>query len=487
MTDIVIAGAGTTGWLTALYIKGHFSESNVTVIYDDKIPNIGVGESTTPNFLSFTEKTLRISTGELIKNCEATLKNGIKFTNWTGDGSYYYHTFTHGEVDKYCSALSSGIHIDEIDLGSILSERNKVPYPNIGVRHDGNYKDSSLALHFNAKLMAEYLQKVAVERGIETVVGNIEDVILDNDGYVDEIILDSKRRVKTDFVFDCTGFSRVFVDKVYKSPMDSYETLLPVKRAMPFFLDNTDSTPPYTEAIAMKYGWMWKIPVGNRYGCGYVFDSDLTTDEEAYKEICEITGQKPEIRKKINFRPEYYTKPFNKNTIALGLAHGFLEPLEATSIMMTIDMLNVLEKTIPHGNLIHRENRDEYTKDFNRLAEIYTNNCVNFVKLHYLTSRNDTEFWKKGRDNIPESLKKTLKLVDEYDFKKPNELRSHYPFPVKSLIQCISGVNRLGKDMIERNTDEYVVSEVCNLIPKNKYIAAKSLNHDERLNFLTNN
>jgi len=485
MSNIVIAGRGTTGWLTALLIQKQFPNYNITVVYDDKIPIIGVGESTTPSFLDFIETYLDIPTSDIIKECEGTLKLGIKFKNWKGDGSHYYHSFTGNPVDYFCSALSKGMHLDEIDLAAQLCELNKVPKQVDGVEYSGRddkYERTCMALHFNAKLLAEYLEKIGKERGINTVIGNIEDSVLDDDGYVVEIVLDTKERIDTEFIFDCTGFSRVFVDKVYKSPMDYFEHL-PVKRAMPFFLDKTGPTPSYTEAIAMKYGWMWKIPVGDRYGCGYAFDSDLTTDEDVYKEICEETGQKPDIRKKIDFKAGYHTKPMNKNTLALGLAHGFLEPLEATSILITIDMLHIFKQTIPVENCrIVRKNRDSYTKDYNKLVQKIVTNCTDFVYLHYLTPRNDTEFWRRFQEKTPrKSLTKILNLVNEYDASKPNDLQLLHPFERKSYIQCLSGVDMLNKDMIKRNACEYTYSQVCQLKEKIKYVSKRSMDHCEIL------
>lgn len=491
MSNIVVAGAGTTGWLTALYARKVWPTSKIIVIYDDKIPIIGVGESTTPNFLDFAENWLDINTSDLVKECEATLKLGIKFTNWKGDNSHYYHTFTINPTDLYFSALSKGNHLDEVDLGAKLSEMNKVPFQNHGIeRLSGDeQRNVNVALHFNAKLMAEYLQKIGLKRGISIAVGKIEDVKLDKDQYVSEIILDTKDRIQSGFVFDCTGFGRVFINGVYKSPMNSYEKFLPVKRAMPFFIDKNDETPPYTECTAMKYGWMWKIPVGKRFGCGYVFDSDLTTDEEAYQEICQVTGQKPTVPRKINFKSGYHPNPLNKNTLALGLAHGFLEPLEATSIMITIDMLHLIRQTIPEQSLIRRIKRDDFAKDYNRIADRIVTNCRDFVFLHYLTPRNDTKFWKRFNDQpYPKTLSKIFNLLEDYDVCKPNELRSDSfgPFHRRSFVQCLSGVGGISENLIKRNTHEYTVSEVCKMKIKDDYTVKRSMLHDEALNEILN-
>ena len=486
--SIVVAGAGTAGWLAALHVKKEYPDIDIIVVYDDKIPIIGVGESTTPNFIGWINKYLDIPIKDLVKNCDVTLKYGIKFTNWKGDGSHYYHTFTGDNVENYFNALALGIQLDEVDISSTLAKNNKVSFPTKGVEIEENaYRDMNYALHFNAKLMAEYLQKVGMQRGIKTVVGKIEDTLLDSEGYVAELILDTKQRLKTDFVFDCTGFGRVFVDKVYKSPMESYEKILPVKRAMPFFLDKTEPTPPYTEATAMKYGWMWKIPVGNRYGCGYVFDSDLVTDEKAYEEICEVTGQKPHVPRKLTFKPGYHTKPMNKNTLALGLSHGFLEPLEATSLLITIEMLRIMGETIPNGDLFNRYKRDEYTDDYNKTIMKYVKNCVNMVYIHYLTPRNDTEFWRNFKINTPNQINHILNKVNDYDVVKPNSLKFELPFSINNFLKCMAGVDYINKETINRNSREHLYSKIRNKVEKYKYLVEKSVNHDEFLNDLTNN
>jgi hypothetical protein len=487
--SIVVAGAGTAGWMAALFANTVYPDSEVTVVYDDKTPIIGVGESTTPHFIQFMER-VGVDVSDLVKNCDSTLKNSIKFTNWKGDDTSYHHAFTWGpnELQEYFNGLSLGINLDKVDIGCMLSENNKVPFTNHPRNSDGvpgdSYAACNYALHFNAKKMAEYLQTVGVSRGIKTIVGKIEDVSLDPDGYVTELILDTKQKIKTDFIFDCTGFARFFVNKIYKSPVKSYEKELPVKRAMPFFLDKTDSTPPFTEAIAMKYGWMWKIPVGNRYGCGYVFDSDLVSDEDVYEEICKVTKHKPHVPRKLNFKPEYATKPFNKNTLALGLSHGFLEPLEATSLMITIYMLDSMSKTIP-GDIFNRNRREEYTEDYNKIVLSFVDNCVDMVFLHYLTPRDDTEFWRNFKKAIPERVSRTLDNINDFDIDKPNCLANKSPFTISNMIKCMGGVDYIKSETIQRNVNKDEYPEVERTIEKIKNVCEKSINHDQYLIDLT--
>lgn len=480
---IVVAGAGTAGWMAALYTKKYYPSDDVTVVYDDKTPIIGVGEGTTPHFVKFM-RDIDIHIPDLIKNCDATIKNGIKFTNWKGDGTHYHHAFSHHDhdIERCTCALMHGIDIDKLDVMSTLSENNKVPET---VRDFVIHINCQMGIHFDAKKMAEYLQKVGIDRGIKVVVGKIEDAKLDKDGYVTEIVLDTQEKLKTDFIFDCTGFSRYFVKQIYKSPVKSYEKILPCKRAMPFFIDRVGTVPPYTEAIAMKYGWMWKIPVGNRYGCGYVFDSDLVTDEEVYEEICSVTNQKPHIRKKINFKPEFNAKPFNKNTLALGLSHGFLEPMEATSLMMTIIMLQVLINSVPRRDIFDRIKRESYTEDYNRYIQKMVNNCVDMISIHYLTPRNDTEFWRNFKKDIPESVKRILTGVNDYDVKSPNFIRTLEPFHANNIVKCMAGVDYISRDMIEKNGKILTLEDIKKTAQYNQELSDLSEIHDDFLNKLS--
>ena len=487
--NVIISGRETEAWLAALHSKRFNPDANVTVVYDDKTPLISSGESTTANFTHFMEDVLDIKIGDLVKNCEATIKYSTKFTNWKGDNTYYHHAFTTPHLNMmkdYFNAATFKVNVDRVDKGAMLARTNKVAIP-IKESDKDIYEYVNNALHFNTKKMAEYLQKVGVSRGIKVVIGKIEDVLLDNDGYVTEIILDTNQKLKTDFVFDCTDSSRFFVNKIYKSPINSYEKMLPVKKIIHFFINKTGITPPFTEAIAMKYGWMWKIPIGKKYSCGYAFDSDLVSDEEAYDEICEITKQKPTMIRENTFKSEYNTKPFNKNTLALGLAHGFLEPLESTSLMTTVHMLNTIQNTLP-STIFDRTNRESYTEDFNKHILSYIENCVNMVYIHYLTPRNDTNFWINVKKTIPEQVRPVLQLVEEYNLANPNILdpdpefygaRSYYPFNIYNILKCMAGVDNLQHAMMKRNQCFPCLQEMGNTIERHEIMCEKSKDHDE--------
>lgn len=432
---LTVVGRGTAGCLTALYMRKEYPEYDVTMVYDDKIPIIGVGESTTPMFMNIMEH-LDISIEDLIKNCDATVKNSIKFTNWNGDGKHYYHGFAY-DYDPRTAVheLYKGGSLDSVDYSAYLSD-------------NGKYSDKvTYATHFNAKNLAEYLERVAVERNVHIENGRVEKVNKDSTDFVEELVLDSGKTLKTDFVFDCTGFARLFVKQTYDSPYKSYAKHLPVKRAMPFFLERKEEVvPTYTESIAMKYGWMWKIPVGNRYGCGYVYDSDYVSDDQAYEEICEVTGQRPYVPRKLSFSAGYYTKPFNKNTVALGLSHGFLEPLEATAIWLVLVMLVRIPKL---------SKSRKYTKHitrFNATIETCIDKIVSFIYMHYMSNRNDTAFWREftTKNEMPEYLKSVMNILSVRMLEDSDvDCDDTDLYEAPSWVKCASGVNCIPRQTVE--------------------------------------
>jgi tryptophan halogenase len=357
----VIVGGGTAGWLTALYVKKNWPHSSVTVIASSELGILGAGEGTVPSFIDFLEE-VNIPVADVIENAKGTIKKGILFTNWQGNGDQYTHSFNVLGPDKY-------------------------------------------ALHFDASLLAKYFESIAVARDIKLIDGEVVNIHANNNNTITSIDLKSLPSVSADFVFDCSGFRRLIIGEFYKSPWQSYSDTMPVKRAIPFFLPNNNTNlPDYTESIAMQAGWIWKIPVQGRYGCGYVFDSNQITDEEAKTEIREYLGHNFVSPKIFNFEAGAYKFPWIGNCLAVGLSAGFIEPLEATSIHMQLITLKLFKRAF--GSVIGSY---KLNSDLNEL----NSDVVSFLYLHYLTKRNDTEFWAKFTQNkMPEKINKLLSTND---------------------------------------------------------------------------
>jgi tryptophan halogenase len=430
-----IVGSGTAGWITALFLARNYPWANITVISSSDIGILGAGEGVTPHFIHFLNK-LGIDVADIIKYCKGTFKNGIKFTNWNGDTRSYFHPF-HDEGSLNCfnitdydaSGLSAIVldrivnanSIDECIFSHHVSEQGKVKLkPNLLLNKGGNLMSQydslgNFGLHFDAVLLAKYLKRIAVSKRIRYIDDEVDKVLTNEEGYVNALQTVSGDVYETDFVFDCSGTQRLIIGKHFNTPWKSYKESLPVNKAMPFFLphDNTNIL-PYTEAIAMKYGWVWKIPVEGRYGCGYVYDSDLVSDEQILEEIKEMFGQDVESPRIFEFEAGRYETPWVKNCIAIGLSAGFIEPLEATSIMTAIMSLgDFIPNTL--GNVL----KDEYY--INRYNKFVTNvhdNTFDFIFLHYLTKREDTEFWKSFKDRpMPEAVQQYL---EECKYTIPN-------------------------------------------------------------------
>jgi tryptophan halogenase len=189
-----------------------------------------------------------------------------------------------------------------------------------------------------------------------------------------------------------------------------------MKCAIPFFLENDKDINPYTSAIALKNGWMWKTPLQDRIGAGYVFDSDYITPEEAQLEVEEFLGHDIKVNKVIPFDAGRFDNIWVNNCIGLGLSSNFIEPLESTSIHMTITLLDHLKHFI---NNMNSGEHDLNVDEFNLHAKKDFDSIMGFIYLHYITKRNDSKFWREFRDKnpIPESLNKTLKLLKGNDLK----------------------------------------------------------------------
>lgn len=356
----VIVGGGTAGWLTALYVRNYWPNAKVTVIASREIGILGAGEGTVPSFIDFLKK-IDISVDSIIENAKGTVKKGIQFTNWRGKNDQYIHSFDILGPDKY-------------------------------------------ALHFDASLLATYLESVALERNVKLIDDKVIHINSTND-QITSIDLESSSSVDVDFVFDCSGFRRLIIGNYYKSPWQSYADIMPAKRAIPFFLPNSNANlPVYTESIAMKAGWIWKIPVQGRYGCGYVFDCEKITDEQAKQEIREYLGHDFVSPKIFDFEAGVYKFPWMGNCLAVGLSAGFIEPLEATSIHMQIVTLDLFKQVFGSGMGNYKLNSD--------LAEL-NHDVVSFLYLHYMTDRRDTDFWQDFNNNkMPEKIKKLLSVKD---------------------------------------------------------------------------
>jgi tryptophan halogenase len=360
MKKVVVVGGGTVGWLTALYAKKYWLDIDITVIASSKIGILGAGEGTTPNFPGILSK-LGINLDDFIEKTGTTKKHGIEFINWRGDGHKFLHNFQ---------------------------------------------KDSrQYAYHFDARLVAQYLENISEERNIKFIDGLIEGFNESENG-INEIILEGNQIINCDFIFDCSGFQHLIIGKHFKIPWKSYEEQLICNSAIAFFLPqenpNIQNEKTWTKGIAMKNGWVWGAPLKHRWGCGYVFSDKFVSAEDVLKESEEYFGRKLEVVKHFKFKTGTYEKYWVKNCVAVGLASSFLEPMEATSLMTSIMFLK---------GLLDYNFDEKYRDEFNeKMINVNEQNML-FVRHHYTCSRDDSDFWKYYKNlPLPDKL---LELYDE--------------------------------------------------------------------------
>ncbi len=414
VSNFVVVGGGTAGWISALYLRHRLPDANVTVVESETVGIIGAGEGTVPPFMQLASE-LEFPMDRLFKQANATIKNGIKFTGWDviEDHSYYHGFVASPRVGlnsmnsdvwlPHTSMLMAygvgdGREFSEYNFAHKLSEKGKVPIRRLA---ENDWVDeANFALHFDAHGLATFLRDLAVERGVTHIVGDVTEAGYE-DGRYCCVVLEDGNKVDGDFFIDASGFAKVFVKD---QEWVSFSDYLTVDSAIPFFLD-IDGIPPYTEAIAMKHGWVWKIPLQHRFGCGYVYDSNFTTLEEAKAEVEEMFPEAYWVRETpIEFNPGYVRTPLFGNVLAVGLAAGFVEPLEATSIWVTTKYLRQAFRDFSQLD------SPDFVADFTAWVKETNEDVLDFLYLHYMTTRTGSAFWSfyRNPENVPSRLQDRL-------------------------------------------------------------------------------
>jgi len=427
--NFVVIGGGTAGFISALFIKCKYPEYNVTLIKDDKIGILGAGEGTTPHMVDFLENELNISIFQLFKNTNTTLKTGIKFTNWTKDKGSYFHGFHIHEPaaflvngDFFKNVVREGKNYDDysipyqlancckspfVENNSFVSlSRDEINQHNINVFKSLTRNSVSFAVHFDAGELAAYLEKVAVERGIKVINDKVLEVNLDDKKYISSLDLESNGKYEVDYIIDSTGFARLINGKTYNSEWISLSENLPMKEAQPFFLpvQDLEEVNPWTESIAQDDGWIWKIPLQHRYGCGYVYDSDYVDNDTVRARIKQMYPDAMIGEKTFKFKAGYFNKTAINNSFAAGLSSSFVEPLEATSLYLCIDQLMYAYRNGLFQSFISSDNSEQdinlqqmICNRVNEYCRESNQDTAEFIQFHYISDRDDTKFWKEFR------------------------------------------------------------------------------------------
>ena len=411
---VVIAGGGTAGWMVAALLSETIGKVvDIRLIESDEIGTVGVGEATIPPLVRY-HKLCKINENEFMAAVEATFKLGIAFENWRDVNEDYIHSFGNTGIDHWSAGFQhlwlsghqKGIATDYGDycLELRAAEENKFAHlPKNGM----NY-----AYHLDASLYAKFLRKSSEKNNTQRVEGKIVKVNTDPEsGFITSLTLESGEDIEGDLFVDCTGFRGLLIEQTLHAGYEDWSHWLPCDSAVAVQTESTGPAIPYTRSIAREAGWQWRIPLQSRVGNGMVYCSRYMSDEEAREQLlANVEGELLTEPRVIKFRPGQRLKQWSKNCIAVGLASGFLEPLESTSIHLiqrnTLRMLRMF----PHDRIVQAD-----IDEFNNQARVDIETIRDFIILHYcVTNRKDTPFWRYCRSmEIPDSLAHRIRLFRE--------------------------------------------------------------------------
>ncbi|HTU64511.1 MAG TPA: tryptophan halogenase family protein [Steroidobacteraceae bacterium] len=416
---LVIVGGGTAGWMTAAAFAATLrpDQCEVRLIESSEIGIVGVGEATLPH-IRFFNRRIGIDERELMAHTHATFKLGIEFVNWARLGDSYIHPF--GAYGTRAGGVSfhnfwlrrrragDTTPIEDYSLPIVASRRNRFSLPS----EDTTSLSSTFgyAFQFDASLYAQYLRGFAEQRGVKRTDAKVVDVALrGEDGFIESIKLDSGETVAGDLFIDCSGFRGLLIEQALKTGYDEWTRWLPCDRAVAMPCENAGPLTPYTRATAREAGWQWRIPLQHRTGNGYVYSSKFISDDEAGAKLSSrLDGKALADPRFLRFTAGRRRKTWNRNCVAIGLAGGFLEPLESTSIHLIQVAITTLIDYVTPGRAF-----DPRTVEaFNRWIEMEYDRVRDFLILHYhATERDDAPLWNYCRTmDIPDSLKHKMEL-----------------------------------------------------------------------------
>jgi tryptophan 7-halogenase len=400
---VAIIGGGTAGWFAALTLRRIFSPRvEVTLIEAPDIGIIGVGEGGLLNLVDALSRN-KIPVDEFARETGAAFKLGFAYEGWRGGGKQdcYYHLFGGPGIPElewrqngFFPLLSARIAIGENLHGCVPGfeaiARN-ASQDEVRALLAAGKSGLTASYHFDSYRVAAYLKRLAQARGVVHRTARVDGLVLDNQGYTRALVVDSQQ-LEIDFLIDASGLARLGIGKTYGMRWQSFSDWLLLDRAIPFHLPNPQTNPALlTRAVSMKAGWMWQIPLIERVGAGYVYSSRHTDEVAAIAEVETYLGRSITPMRTLCFEAGHFATVWTKNVVALGLASGFVEPLEATSIGQMLEQLRNLERILVDGGGVVS---DRTIECFNQANAQCWAGIRDFLRMHYDCPRKDTDFWR---------------------------------------------------------------------------------------------
>ena len=418
--QVVIIGGGTAGWMAAATLAKTLDRSvAIRLVESDEIATVGVGEATIPQIKLFNS-VLGLDEDDFVRETQATFKLGIEFVDWGKRGDRYLHAF--GAIGKDLGLIpfqhywlrhrqaGGATGLWDYSLNALAARDNR--FGRLASVGQTRLPGLAYAFHFDAALYARYLRRYAEQRGVVRTEGKIQSVTLrEPDGLVAAVVLESGETVGGDLFIDCSGFRGLLIEEALKTGYEDWSHWLPCDRALAVPCERTAPLLPYTRSTARTAGWQWRIPLQHRTGNGMVYSSrHLGDDEAAATLLAHLDGEALADPRPLKFVTGRRKRFWNRNVVALGLASGFMEPLESTSIHLIQSGLSRLISLFPDKRFSPAP-IDEY----NRQAGIEFERIRDFLILHYkATTRTDTAFWRDcAAMAIPDTLARKIALFTQ--------------------------------------------------------------------------
>lgn len=416
---IIIAGGGTAGWMSASLLQHSWPKAHIILIESQNIGTIGVGEGSTPYLKQFFKK-LNIDDHEWMPSCHATYKSGIEFPNWSerpGYESYFHPFFSPLDIEtgelffEQAKAQKLGVcsnaHPDYYFVHTQIAQNCKAPISETYQNLDIDY-----GYHFDAGLLASFLKNRCLRLGLENVIDDITDVKVSKNGDINGLVTKHNGSLNADFFVDCTGFKGLLIQKTLNVKFISFKDNLFNDSAVAIQTPKDSQSPikSSTCSTALSSGWAWQIPLTNRYGNGYVYSSEFINAQQAEQELkkhLKISDQENIQVKHLKMRVGRVASHWYKNCLAAGLSQGFIEPLEATALML-------VQFTLEEFIKAYSNDQEQVTqqKSFNDNVNHMIEGVRDYIVTHYkVNSKSNSPYWKKCRDHaaISDNLSALLK------------------------------------------------------------------------------
>ncbi|MGH8268501.1 MAG: tryptophan halogenase family protein, partial [Steroidobacteraceae bacterium] len=408
---IVILGGGSAGWMAAAGLANSIRGGcRIDVIESTAIGTVGVGEATIPPIRHFNRQ-LGLDENAFVAAARGTFKLGIELTDWVRPGHRYFHPF--GRIGDEFDTISlhqywlrersrgSAVPLEEYAMAWVLARAGRFGRP---------LTDSAMVLssfdyayHFDASLYGQCLRGYAEKRGVRRIDRKVVDVELRaGDGFIEALLLEGGERIEGDLFIDCSGFRGLLIEGALKVGFESWQHWLPCDRAVVVGCALGEGLPPYTQATARPAGWQWRIPLQHRMGNGHVYCSEYMSDDEATAILLANLGGEPvKEPRPLRFMAGIRRQLWSRNCVALGLAAGFLEPLESTSIHLVQSAITRLLAMFPD-----RDCNPILAEEFNRASRFEYERIRDFIILHYHAQQREEPLWRYTRSMaVPEALR----------------------------------------------------------------------------------